>query len=225
MKQKQHMGLLAAGTCSLALVASSVFSATVGSNLDSSLHTEFDGKTVIDAVAVPDDSPISDGLVQNNGNVRVATIFLVQETPVGDAVDADRRLIFQATNGATKSRDNIDAPAKAATECTSVLANGNRLRFGEDDVSMFSEDGALLASEAQVREKGASDWLDVVIVWSVVPDGNSGGKAAGGQILCMDSLAGIDIVRKDDGKGNALGDQYLVWGSDDDLAASYVVGL
>jgi hypothetical protein len=96
-------------------------------------------------------------------------------------------------------------------------------RLPSSSWDLFSDDGALLAAEAQVRERGESNLFDVVIVWSVVPDGNSGGQAQGPKILCMDTLSKLDELRKDDGRGNSLGDQYLVVGSYQGEAASFVV--
>lgn len=203
MKSKIQTAIsIAIGSLCL-LVGSSVFGVTLNSPLDSDNNNKFtDVYEILDSVAVPANSPIADANVQNNGNVKVATIFVVRWS-----LDSSIRLIFQATNGNTKTGNNI-AAVDRANDCGYDLPTGGTRFFFDGDI-VLSNDGALLVAEGYVGTRGGpTDTNDrAVAVWRVQPDGNSGGQATGGKIICMTEFTDVQALRTD-----TLPGQYLIVG-------------
>lgn len=194
---------------SLVCAATSATAASIGSPLDSENSNKFDGVEIIDAVAVPADSPIAENNVKNNGSKKVTTIFLVDD---GGTI----KLIFQGEDGTTKTRNNIQAPSKT-NDCGIDVSTGNRFTFG--DHAELSEDGGLLVAEGLIKIRGKNEFVPSVVVWTVEPNGNSGGDAKGGKILCMEEFAEVQSLRDDKFPGH-----YLIDGVDKGgNATTYIV--
>ncbi len=161
--------------------------------------------SILDAVTISAESPLAGRRMDESAGISVAAIFLAERSR--GAI----QLIFQGTDGSTKSRPNIQAPKDGCG--FQIDSHGPGFLFSGD--AFFSPDGGVLAAELDVRIQGTNTYISAVAVWTIEIDGTIGGIARDGVILCgMTELKAVEVLVSDEGVH-----RYLVVGAD----SSYLV--
>ncbi|MCA0936344.1 hypothetical protein LCL85_12460 [Vibrio alginolyticus] len=178
--------------------------ATITVDADSGKFSEVE--KVIDMATISSDSPIADKLVKNNGDVKVAAVYLIE------SLNGDIKGLWQAVDGTTKINSTVSGPSP--TECGNIEYKGGS-RFPDDGNAQFSQDGAILAAEIELKVRGSSTYDRFVGVWKVLPDGNKGGDFKAPVILCdIDTLNSV--------KGSSQNGEYVVVGTNTNKAMDRV---